>query len=171
MCVSVSLSVHRVEGVQCDHYEWCIGLQCRATKTGDLFKFVNKWLNSVCIPKWKRSFHFYLLPPHLYEDKSWTMNRLLMEFCYRNRLPQTIVLRCSSVVDLRGVRGTCPPEGPNSFNFIQFFGNTWQIRMLAPPPGSWRPFLGEILDLPLFLALCSALLNMINASIFPDGIY
>ena len=25
----------------------------------------------------------------------------------------------------------------------------WQNRMLAPPPGSWRPLLGEILDPPL----------------------
>ena len=26
------------------------------------------------------------------------------------------------------------PRGPNSFNFMQFFGKFWQNRMLAPPP-------------------------------------
>ena len=32
-----------------------------------------------------------------------------------------------------------PPGGPNSFNFMQFFGKIWQNRMLAPPLESWRP--------------------------------
>ena len=43
-----------------------------------------------------------------------------------------------------------PPQAQNSFNFMQFLGIFWQNRMLAPPPpGSWRPHLGEILDPPL----------------------
>ena len=57
------------------------------------------------------------------------------------------------VADLPGVWGTCPPPrpwGPNSFNFMQFFGlgNIWQNRMLAPLEGC-RRHLGEILDSPL----------------------
>ena len=49
------------------------------------------------------------------------------------------------VADLRGARGT----GPKFFQFHAVFGKIWQNRMLAPP-GSWRPLLGEILDLPLY---------------------
>ena len=40
--------------------------------------------------------------------------------------------------------------GPNSFNFMQFLGKYGKIVCWRPPPpGSWRPLLGEILDLPL----------------------
>ena len=42
-----------------------------------------------------------------------------------------------------------PPWGPKFFQFPAVFGKIWQNRMLAPPPGSWRPLLGEILDPPL----------------------
>ena len=31
--------------------------------------------------------------------------------------------------------------------------------MLAPPPGSWRPLLGEILDLPMAIATICALVT------------
>ena len=31
------------------------------------------------------------------------------------------------------------PRGPNSFNFMQFFGKIWQNRMLAPPGGLVPP--------------------------------
>ena len=43
------------------------------------------------------------------------------------------------------------PWGLNSFNFMQFFGEFWQNRTLAPPSPmeSWRTQLGEILDPPL----------------------
>ena len=61
--------------------------------------------------------------------------------------------KSSSVADLRGARGTRPPGGPNSFNFMQFLGKFGKIVCWHPPPplGSWRPLLGEILDPPLFL--------------------
>ena len=42
----------------------------------------------------------------------------------------------------------CPPQGPNSFNFMHFFGKIWQNHMLVPP-GGLVSHLGEILDLPL----------------------
>ena len=45
-----------------------------------------------------------------------------------------------SVADLRGARGTrAPPGGPNSFDFMQFFGKIWQNRMLVPPSGELVP--------------------------------
>ena len=37
------------------------------------------------------------------------------------------------------------------FQFHAVFRKFWQNRMLAPPLGSWRPHLGEILDPPLHL--------------------
>ena len=43
-----------------------------------------------------------------------------------------------------------PPRGPNSFNFMQFLGKFGKIVCWRPPPPeSWRPLLGEILDPPL----------------------
>ena len=43
-----------------------------------------------------------------------------------------------------------PPGGPNSFNFMQFLGKFGNIVCWRPPPPeSWRPLLGEILDPPL----------------------
>ena len=41
--------------------------------------------------------------------------------------------------------------GPKFFQFHAVFGKIWQIRMLAPPLGSWRPLLGEFLDPPLIV--------------------
>ena len=38
------------------------------------------------------------------------------------------------MADLKGCEGRVSPGGPNSFNFMQFFGKIWQNRMLAPPP-------------------------------------
>ena len=35
---------------------------------------------------------------------------------------------------------------------MQFLGNFGKIVCWRPPPGSWRPLLGEILDPPLILA-------------------
>ena len=52
------------------------------------------------------------------------------------------------VADLRRREGRAPP-GSNFFQFHAVFGKIWQIRMLAPPLGSWRRLLGEILDPPL----------------------
>ena len=46
-----------------------------------------------------------------------------------------------AVADLRG--------GPNSFNFMQFSRKYGKIVSWRPPPGSWCPVLGEILDPPL----------------------
>ena len=45
-----------------------------------------------------------------------------------------------------------PPWGSKFFQFHAVFGKIWQNRMLAPPLGSWRPLLGEILDPPLVLS-------------------
>ena len=42
-----------------------------------------------------------------------------------------------------------PPRGPNSFDFMQFGENLAKLYVGAPPLGSWRPLLGEILDRPL----------------------
>ena len=55
-----------------------------------------------------------------------------------------------SVADLRGAQRTRPP-GSKFFQFHAFFRKIRQIRMLVPPPGSWRPLLGEILGPPLAL--------------------
>ena len=49
----------------------------------------------------------------------------------------------------KGARGTlAPPWGSKFFQFHAVVGKFWQNRML-PPPESWRPLLGEILDPPL----------------------
>ena len=48
----------------------------------------------------------------------------------------------------KGAPGT-PPWGPNSFNFMQFWGKIGQIIALRIHLWSWRPHLGEILDPPL----------------------
>ena len=45
-------------------------------------------------------------------------------------------------------KGDASPSRSNSFNFMQFLGNFDKI-VCWPPPGSWRPLLGEILDPPL----------------------
>ena len=53
------------------------------------------------------------------------------------------------VADLRGgTRDVRPPGGPNSFNFMQFWGKYGKIVCWCPL-GSLRPLLGEILDPPL----------------------
>ena len=44
------------------------------------------------------------------------------------------------------------PQGPNSLNFMQFFGKIWQNRMLAPPEG-WRPHLDVLHKFDFFLTL------------------
>ena len=38
-----------------------------------------------------------------------------------------------------------PPHHPrpNSFNFMQFWGEIWQNRMLVPPLEGWRPTSGK----------------------------
>ena len=56
----------------------------------------------------------------------------------------------SKILDAR------PPWGSKFFRFHAVFGKNWQNRMLAPPPGSWRPLLGEILDPPLARYLLKA---------------
>ena len=45
--------------------------------------------------------------------------------------------------------GRAPAWGPKFFQFHAVFGKIWQNHMLAPPPRSWCPLLGEILDPPL----------------------
>ena len=55
----------------------------------------------------------------------------------------------TAVADLRGGgrRGrTPPPGGQNFFIFMQFSAKIYKIIGWRPPPGSWRPLLGEILD-------------------------
>ena len=63
-----------------------------------------------------------------------------------------------SVADLHSKILDAPPPGGSKFSqFHAVFGKIWRNRMLArPPPESWRPLLGEILDPPLFIDLCSA---------------
>ena len=39
----------------------------------------------------------------------------------------------------KGFAKDAPPRGPNSFNFMQFFGKIWQNRMLARPPEGVAP--------------------------------
>ena len=48
-----------------------------------------------------------------------------------------------SVAYLRGGARDTHPGGPNSFNFMQFFGEIWQNRMLAPPGGLAPPSRGN----------------------------
>ena len=52
-----------------------------------------------------------------------------------------------------GYEGRMPPWGSQIFQFHAVFGKFWQNCMLAPPLGSWRPLLGEILDPPLLSQL------------------
>ena len=49
-----------------------------------------------------------------------------------------------AVADIRGAQGTRHPPGPNSFNFMHFFGKIWENCMLAPPlRGVGAPFSGK----------------------------
>ena len=50
-----------------------------------------------------------------------------------------------------GSKGGGEMDGSKFFQFHAAFGKSSQICMLTsvPPPGSWRPHLGEILDQPL----------------------
>ena len=50
----------------------------------------------------------------------------------------------SKILDARHL-----PGGPNSFNFMQFWGKFGKIVCWPLPSESWRPHLGEILDPPL----------------------
>ena len=60
------------------------------------------------------------------------------------------ILTLKPVADLHSkILDARPPWGPKFFQFHAVFGKIWQNRMLAPPLGSWRPLLGEILDPPL----------------------
>ena len=54
---------------------------------------------------------------------------------------------CGAVAD----RGGAPPLTAQIFhNFMQFFGNFWQNRRLAPSPGGLAPLFRGILDPPLW---------------------
>ena len=62
-------------------------------------------------------------------------------------------------------RAPPPPGGPNSFNFMQFLGKFGKIVCWRPPPpGSWRPLLGEILDPPLYASYWNVVLCTENAN-------
>ena len=54
-----------------------------------------------------------------------------------------------AVADLHSKILEARPQGSKFFQFHAVFGKIWQNCMLVPPPGSWRPLLGEILDPPL----------------------
>ena len=55
-----------------------------------------------------------------------------------------------------GVRDAPPPPGgPNSFNFMQFFGKIWQNRMLVPPGELAPPPRGN----PGSATACSSILH------------
>ena len=47
------------------------------------------------------------------------------------------------MADPKGDDPRCPLTDQNFLNFMQFLGKTWQICMLAPPPGRLAPLLGE----------------------------
>ena len=64
-------------------------------------------------------------------------------------VPISIIYIMASGGSKGGRRGRAPPRGSKFFQFHAVFGKNRQIRMLAPPLGSWRPLLGEILDPPL----------------------
>ena len=51
-----------------------------------------------------------------------------------------------------GREGRAPPGVQILSIFMQFFGKFGNFVCWRPPPGSWRPLLGEILDPPLHLA-------------------
>ena len=53
------------------------------------------------------------------------------------------------VADLRGARGTPPCEVQILSISCSFWEILTKLYVGAPPPGSWRPLLGEILDPPL----------------------
>ena len=44
-----------------------------------------------------------------------------------------------TLADQRGGVRDAPLGGPNSFNFMQFFGKIWQNHMLKPPGGLAPP--------------------------------
>ena len=65
-----------------------------------------------------------------------------------------IIRLVNAVADPRGrprhaPPGMRPPTDQNIHNFMQFFGKTWQICMLAPPTGGLAPPPRRILDPPL----------------------
>ena len=63
-----------------------------------------------------------------------------------------------------------PPEGPNSFNFMQFLRKFGKIVCWRPPlPGSWRPLLGEILDPPLLVLECTTLMHVLRILVSAEG--
>ena len=68
-----------------------------------------------------------------------------------------------NVVVLVTSGGSKVPRAPRGSKFLQFhsvFGEFWQNRMLAPPLGSSRPLLGEILDPPLVTVVVLVILNL-----------
>ena len=91
--------------------------------------------------------------------------------------------RCKSHSLLRSVytvRGTvisggskgdardAPPPGPNSFNFMQFWGKFGKI-VCWRPLGSWRPLLGEILGPPLVINRYKSGANMVQFVFFANN--
>ena len=54
-----------------------------------------------------------------------------------------IYVKIDSVADPKGNDPRRPLTGQNFLNFMQFLGKTWQICMLASPPGGLAPLLGE----------------------------
>ena len=59
------------------------------------------------------------------------------------------VLKYNTSGGSKGDARDTPPGGPNSFNFMRFLWIFGKIVCWRPPPESWRPLLGEILDRPL----------------------
>ena len=49
----------------------------------------------------------------------------------------------------KGVPGTHPPRCPNSFNFMQFWGENWPNNGFSHPSLELVPHFGELLDRPL----------------------
>ena len=95
---------------------------------------------------------------HVTIDQHWPLTLLLGVFkawmqylqCHHS-IVSALTLTLSSGGSMIAARGTCAPGGPDSFNFMQFLGKFGKIVYWRPlpPPESWRPNLGEILDAPL----------------------
>ena len=66
---------------------------------------------------------------------------------WREGVPYRVTYLMQWWMDLRGCEDV-RPQGPNSFNFMQFWGKFGKS-YVGTPPGGWSPHIREILDPPL----------------------
>ena len=72
------------------------------------------------------------------------------------------------VADLHSKILDVPPRGPNSFNFMQFPENMAKSYVGVPPPRSWHPLLGQIMDAPLRSVAASKYISDTTACLSGD---